>query len=132
MPTFTDTSALYALLDADDERHPKASIWFKAWAQSNGDTLITHNYAVIETAALVQRRLGQTATRSLFEDLLSALHVAFIDDHLHKLAEGAYLAAPNGPSFVDCVSFQFMRLRGMREAFAFDGRFTQQGLKTVP
>jgi uncharacterized protein len=130
--TYVDTSALFALLDADDQQHARAKAWFEAWAQSGSEVLVTHNYAVVETAALVQRRLGRAATRSLFEDLLPALRVEYINEHLHKLAEGVHLAAPTGPSFVDCVSFQFMRLGGVREAFAFDRHFAQQGFNAVP
>lgn len=132
MPTFVDTSALYSLLDADDANHSRADGWFTHWAARTGDSLLTHNYAVVETAALVQRRLGQAATRALFADLLPALSVLFVDEPLHRLAESAYLATPGGPSLVDCVSFQVMRTRGLREAFAFDSHFKQQGLRTVP
>ena len=132
MPTFVDTSALYSLLDADDANHRQAERWFARWAAEGTEVLLTHSYAVVETAALVQRRLGETATRALFADLLPVLSVLFVDEPLHRLAESAYLAAPAGPSVVDCVTFQVMRTRGLREAFAFDAHFQRHGLRTVP
>lgn len=132
MPTFVDTSALYSLLDADDANHRQAGRWFSRWAATGTGVLLTHSYAVVETAALVQRRLGHTATRALFGDLLPVLSVHFVDEPLHRLAESAYLAAPDGPSLVDCVSFHVMRMRGLSEAFAFDAHFKRQGLRTVP
>ena len=132
MPILADTSALYALLDADDRQHHAARDWFTNWAETRPERLLTHSYVVIETAALVQRRLGQASTRTLLGDLLPALDLMFIDQHVHQQAESAYLAAPSGPSLVDCVSFQLMRAHGMRQAFAFDGHFTEQGLEVVP
>ena len=132
MPVLADTSALYALLDADDAQHRPASSWFEDWVERGSDVLLTHNYVVLETVALVQRRLGQTWTRALLGELLPTLQVLFVDEQLHRQAESAYLARPAGPSLVDCVSFQVMRTRGLREAFAFDGQFSEQGLETVP
>lgn len=132
MPILADTSALFALLDGDDAQHGAASSWFRDWVQQGSERLLTHNYVVLETAALVQRRLGQTWTWALFRDLLPVLDVLFVDEELHRQAESAYLAAPSGPSLVDCMSFQVMRTRGMRQAFAFDGHFTEQGLEVVP
>ncbi|MDQ6774246.1 MAG: PIN domain-containing protein [Candidatus Dormibacteraeota bacterium] len=132
MHLFVDTSALYALLDADDAHHLEAEAWFAGWTARIGETLLTHNYVVVEIAALVQRRLGQAATRALFEDLVPVVSVVYVDEPMHHLAESAYLTVPAGPSFVDCVSFQVMRARGLREAFAFDDHFTKQGLQTLP
>lgn len=126
-----DTSAIYSLLDADDANHHLAERWFARWATAGTDVLVMHSYAVVETAALVQRRLGQTATRALFSDLLPVVSVLFDDEPLHRLAESAYMAAPAGPSLVDRVSFQLMRDRGLSEAFAFDVHFQRQGLRTV-
>jgi uncharacterized protein len=132
VPVLADTSALYALLDPNDAQHRAAAEWFQGWSAHGADPLLTHNYVVIEAAALVQRRLGAAATRALFESLLPTMHVLFVDEQLHAQAESAYLAVPSGPSLVDCMSFQVMRTRGLREAFAFDGHFTEQGLETVP
>lgn len=131
MPVLADTSALYALLDPNDAQHRAAATWFQGWSEG-ADALLTHNYIVIEAAALIQRRLGAAATRALFESLLPVVDVLFVDEQLHGQAESAYLAAPAGPSLVDCMSFQVMRTRGVREAFAFDGHFAEQGLATVP
>jgi predicted nucleic acid-binding protein len=132
VPVLADTSALYALLDPDDAQHRAAASGFQGGSADGADPLLTHNYVVIEAAALIQRRLGAAATRALFESLLPTMHVLFVDEQLHGQAESAYLAAPAGPSLVDCMSFQVMRTRGVREAFAFDGHFAEQGLETVP
>lgn len=55
MRVFVDTSALYALLDEDDANHARAA---KAFAELQGSELTTHAYVLVETLALVSRRLG--------------------------------------------------------------------------
>lgn len=96
-------------------------------------TLITHNYVVVESVAVIQRRLGPEVVRALFEGILPLVEVVFIDEQLHRLATSAFLAAVRRrPSFVDWVSFELMRREGMRHAFAFDRDFERQGFKTVP
>lgn len=57
MTTFVDTSAFYALLDADDQNHVQArSVWPRLLEQAG--RLFCSNYVVVETIALVQHRLG--------------------------------------------------------------------------
>ena len=133
MITFVDTSALYALLDAGDENHERASAWFSGPARADGATLMTHNYVVVETAALVHRRIGAEGVRALLEDLIPVLDVAFVDEPLHRAAASAFLAgARRGLSLVDWASFELMRYRGILLAFAFDRDFERAGFSTVP
>ena len=57
MTVFIDTSAFYAVLDRDDSNHPKAK---KAWSELLREWAapLTNNYVLLETAALLQHRLG--------------------------------------------------------------------------
>lgn len=124
-----DTSALLALLHADDERHPPAARFFAGAP----DTFLTHNYVVLETIALAQRRLGATAVRVLIEEMLPAFETLWVGEGIHRSAETALLAAPRRRvSFVDWVSFEVMRREGIERAFAFDRNFATQGFDTVP
>ena len=129
---FVDTSALYAVLDRDDQNHPLAkSTW--ATLLREDDALIVTNYVVVETTALVQHRLGMEAVRLLCGDILPALDVHWIgeDEHLH--AQNALLAADRRKvSLVDCSSFHVMRKRMVRTAFAFDPHFREQGFDVLP
>jgi len=130
--TFVDTSALYALLDRDDENHRAAAAWFTGGDVAIRD-LLTHNYVVVESAALVDRRLGPQAARALLEDVIPTVSLAFVDESLHRAATSAFLAAPRrGPSLVDRVSFELMRHRHIKEAFAFDRDFRTVGFSTIP
>ena len=67
MTVFVDTSALFALLDADDEQHHEAATVFGELAGSVD--LVTHSYVHVETIVLTARRLGPLATRALLDDL---------------------------------------------------------------
>lgn len=131
MRTFVDTSALYALLDEDDHNHRSAAAWF-ATADAV-DALVSHSYVVVETAALVQRRLGAAAVRTLFDAFIPAMSIVYVDDVLHGRAVAAYLAGlRRHVSFVDWVSFQLMRDAGLDRAFAFDSDFARERFAVVP
>jgi predicted nucleic acid-binding protein len=132
MTTFVDTSAFLALLVAEDRHHGAASEWFRS-AAAQDETLVTHAYVVVESVALIHRRLGPALTRAFIEDLLPVCELRFIDERLHAQATSAFLAAlGRRPSFVDRVSFELMRGEGIRRAFAFDPDFSREGFETVP
>ncbi|MGH2407391.1 MAG: type II toxin-antitoxin system VapC family toxin [Candidatus Limnocylindrales bacterium] len=131
MTTYVDTSVLYALLDDDDAMHSLADDTFRFLV--NGEELITSNYVVLESAAIVQHRLGSEATRDLFDRLLPLIAVAWVDERLHATAVTSLLAASSRRvSLVDWTSFAFMRSRAIDKAFTFDGDFVAQGFEVVP
>lgn len=131
MTTFADTSALYAVLDADDEFHDRAK---GAWSSLLEDTrLVTTNYVLLETFALVQARLGMDAVRALSDDLLPAVRTTWVTEDDHRGAVQALLAASRRElSLVDCSSFLVMRRLGLKSAFTFDEDFGDQGFETIP
>ena len=131
MTTFVDTSAIYALLDRDDTNHTAAAGWFGGPAR--GQRLLTHNYVIVEAAALVHRRLGATASRALFDRLVPVLQVIFVDEALHAGAVKGWLGlGTRRSSLVDWVSFELMRQRAVEQAFAFDEDFLSEGIAVVP
>jgi uncharacterized protein len=133
MTTFVDTSALYALLDEADASHQAASAWLSGPGADPAEILGTHSYVVVESIALVKTRLGATAVRVLLDAFLPALSVMYVDEALHLAGiTGFRAAATRGPSFVDHVSFEFMRDRGIQRAFAFDADFRREGFELVP
>jgi uncharacterized protein len=128
---FVDTSALYALLDTADRNHPRAATTFEGLRDRND--LITHNYVVVESTALLHRRLGPAAARALLEDLVPVLRVVWIGAEAHSSATSAFLAAVRRrASLVDWVSFEVMRRERIESAFAFDADFDAQGFRTIP
>ena len=128
---FVDTSALYAVLDADDAHHPAARAGWDRLLDALADTTaeaVTHGSVVVETSALVQRRLGLPALRALHDEVLPLLAITWVADDLHRRAVAALLAAGRRDvSLVDWTSFQHMRDAGITTAFAFDDDFAAQG-----
>jgi predicted nucleic acid-binding protein len=131
---FVDTSALYATLDADDGQHETAAT---GWQQlldglESGElAAVTHSSIIVETAALVQRRLGMAAVRTLLDDLLPLFDVVWVNADLHAQATTALLAANQRQiSLVDWTSFAVMRQRAIDEAFTFDDDFAQRGFES--
>ncbi|HEV8537190.1 MAG TPA: PIN domain-containing protein [Candidatus Limnocylindria bacterium] len=129
MSVFVDTSALYALLDRDDRFHKAAAAAFSGMAD---EELVTDSYVLVETMALIQRRLGADAVRRFSHDFLPALSVVWIDEAAHTAGAAALLAAlPTDVSLVDFVSFQVMRERDIAQAFAFDEDFRAAGFRPI-
>ena len=130
---FVDTSALYAVHDRDDRRHAEASRSWNALLDhvAVGErTCVSHSGVVVEASALVQRRLGMDALRSLHDDTLPVVDVTWIDRGLHDRAVAATLAAGRRDvSLVDWTSFEVMRMRAIEVAFAYDDDFASQGFE---
>lgn len=131
MTAFVDTSVLYAVLDADDNRHHDATAALDATLRH--DRLVTTSYVVVETAALVQSRLGLPAVRDLLERLVPALDVEWVDRDLHEASVDAMLSAGRrAVSLVDHVSFEHMRRRRIRTAITLDRHFARAGFDVIP
>lgn len=94
---------------------------------------MTHNYVLVETTALVHRRLGPAAVRELHENLIAPIEIVWIGEEMHARAVSALLAgARRRVSLVDWVSFELMRARRVETAFAFDRDFAVQGFELIP
>ena len=132
MSLFVDTSAILALVDADQERHQAVSSAWEA-ALDSGRALYTSNYVLVETFALVQRRLGLAAARDVSTALVPLLNPLWIDETLHETALAAMLAAGHRSlSLVDCASFEIMRRHGLGDALTLDRDFARQGFRVTP
>ena len=132
MSLFVDTSALLAFLDADQPRHGEVvGAWDRAVAQER--PLVTSNYVLVESSALVQRRLGVEALRALADILAPMLRPFWIDEELHASAVATLLTANRRHlSLVDCTSFELMRRHGLTDALALDDDFARQGFRLLP
>ena len=132
MSLFVDTSALLAIIDADQLGHREAA---RAWREllDRERVLFTSNYVLVETFALAQRRLGFGATRDLANVLVPLLQTLWVDEAVHAAAVGSLIAARRRQlSLVDCASFELMRRNGLTEALALDRDFAEQGFDVLP
>jgi len=132
MSIFIDTSAFLAILDKDDEHHnPAAEVWRNILMST--ETLVTTNYVLVETCALVQHRLGMSAVEVFQEDIIPVLRIEWIDHASHQAAVVIMLTAKRKKlSLVDCVSFETMRHLEIKTAFTLDRHFKEQGFKCLP
>jgi predicted nucleic acid-binding protein len=96
-------------------------------------SLICNNYVLVETIAVLQNRLGMDAMMVFQNDVRPILTILWVDENLHQRAVSALLAAQRRRlSLVDCASFESMRQAGIRQAFAFDVDFEEQGFEVLP
>ncbi len=130
MSVLVDSSALYALLDADDQNHRSARRFLQA--EGSRTQFITHQYVLVEAIALVQRRIGIKGVRDL-DRLVGMADVLPVDRDLHDRAFAALLGADRrSVSLVDWTSFILMRDLHIDTAFTFDRDFASHGFDVIP
>ena len=126
---FLDTSAIYALADSRDANHEIALEHLRG-ALAARETMLVHNYVIVEATALLQRRLGfSNAIQFLRDSTGFLIHWISSADHQQAIS---FLEsrARRGLSLVDCASFVVMRLYGVEEVLGFDSDFEQEGFRT--
>ena len=128
---FIDTSAIYALADRGDPNHIVGVNALQV-ILDEGQELLTHNYVLLESIALVQARLGLSAASKLAKDSENFI-IEWIDQDLHRLAAlNLHKAGKRHISLVDHVSFLIMKRRNVDTAFAFDPDFKSHGFLCFP
>lgn len=124
---FVDTSAILALLVPTDAAHARAKGAFDRLAQRE-EALVTTSYTLVETYALLTRRLGLAAVEAFRADFSPLLEVVWVDAALHE--EGLDLLLQRGSralSLVDAISFLVIRRQKIARAWAYDRHFEQEG-----
>ena len=132
MNVFVDTSAILAVLNADDQYHSVAkSAWKNLLVE--GIQLYFNNYVLVETFGLLQNRFGLEAVRLFQSDILPVMEIVWVDENIHTSAVSALLAANRRSlSLVDCVSFETIRQLGSHHVFSLDAHFKEQGFEVIP
>lgn len=127
MNIFTDTSGLFALLVKNDYMYVRARENFNYFAEKNVQ-LVTSSFILIETTALLQRRIGMAPVHDFNAKILPLLEVIWVDDKWYARAIQRFLAQNNrNISLVDCLSFEIMDSLEIECAFAFDKHFEENG-----
>ncbi len=131
MAVFVDTSAFFGLLDRDEKNHRAAGEKLEKLRAADMP-LITSNYVVVETTALLQSRIGLEAVRIFYGSLLPLAQIYWVDERLHHAAMYTLLAESRRKlSLVDCTSFELMRDLNVTTAFALDRHFLEEGFALV-
>ncbi|MFP4668759.1 MAG: type II toxin-antitoxin system VapC family toxin [Desulfobacterales bacterium] len=127
MKVFADTSALFALLVKNDFMHIKARESFKYLARQNAG-LVTSSFVLVETTALLQRRIGLEPVNDFNRKIFPLLEIVWADDKWYAKAIQRLLAQNNrNVSLVDCLGFEIMEAFQIEYAFAFDSHFEENG-----
>jgi predicted nucleic acid-binding protein len=118
-----DSSAILALLDADDAEHERAVAVAGQIASHRRPSFIT-NYIEVEAHALLLRKLGRTLAREWL--LTGGLPVIrALPDEEDRAREIIVRHSDKDWSLCDAISFAVLDVRGIRRAFTFDHHFLQ-------
>jgi len=124
---FIDTSAVLALMVGSDRAHRSAVAAFEKLRNRQAE-LVTTSYVLVETYALLDRRLGREAVLDFRESFAPLVRVIWVDGELHERGLDRLGKSSHSLSLVDAVSFETIREYRILEAFAFDRHFEREGL----
>lgn len=127
-----DTSAYYALIDTAENTHRKAQeiqhrLIAERWR------LITTNFILAETHALVLSRLGYHTALRILQDIDTS-STAIVRITLADEREARELLVKYDDkrfSLTDALSFAVMERLSISHAFTFDRNFMQYGLRSL-
>jgi predicted nucleic acid-binding protein len=129
---FVDTSAFLAILLTSDINHQRAMTCWRALLEE-GQALLTNNYVLVESIAIIQKRLGLSIVRDFYERLIPFVNVQWIDEEQHEASiRFVFAASRRQLSLVDCSSFETMRRLRIEKVFTFDEHFREQGFQVIP
>lgn len=127
MNIFADTSGFFALLVKNDYMHVRAKENFKYFAENNVQ-LVTSSFVLVETTALLQRRIRMAPVNDFNLKIFPLLEIVWVDDKWYAKAVQRLLAQnKKNVSLVDCLGFEIMETFQIECAFAFDKHFEENG-----
>ena len=127
MNVFVDTSGFFALLVQNDYMHIRARKNFSYFAEQNAQ-LVTSSFVLVETIALLQRRIGLAPVHDFNAKILPLLDVIWVNDKWYTCAmQRLFAQNKTNLSLVDCLSFEIMDSLEIKYAFAFDRHFEENG-----
>ena len=120
-----DSSAILALLDADDADHERAVVVARAIASERRPSFIT-NYIEAEGHPLLVRKLGRTIARQwLLTGGLPVVPVLPAEENKAKDILARH--TDKDWTLCDAISFAVLDARRVSRAFTFDHHFRQYG-----
>lgn len=129
MKLFVDTSAFVAIEDRDDQHHRRARERLKRIRQER-PILVSSNLILAESISLMGSRLYPGKAFEFGQRLHASqvIRLIYMTQEIEALALKTYRKF-NDPelSFIDCTSFEIIRLLGLDAAFAFDRHFLRAG-----
>ncbi len=127
MKVFVDTSGIFALLVKNDSMHSRARQSFDRFAR-NKAKLYASSFVLVETTALLHRRIGLDSVRDFNTKILPLLEIIWTDKEWYARAvQRLFIQSQKNVSLVDCLSFEIMESFDISLAFAFDRHFEEMG-----
>lgn len=126
VPTFLDTGAIYALADRNDLDHRAV----RAVYADKDRRFITHEYVLVEAFSLLTKRLHKGAALQTVGALRRSPRTEIVPVGQRLLNAGWERCGrfrDKEWDWIDCMSFEVMEERRLREALSLDHHFTQAG-----
>lgn len=123
---FLDSGAIYALADASDLDHGAVR---RVYADATR-RFVTHELILVEVFSLITKRLHKTAALNIVGALRASPRLEIVPLTPGLLSAGwerCRRFADKDWDWIDCVSFELMTQRGLREALSLDRHFVQAG-----
>ena len=100
---------------------------FAYFAQHRAE-LLTSSFVLVETAALLQRRVGLAAVHDFQSKIIPLLEIIWANgDWYTRAIQRLFALNDRNISLVDCLSFEIMESREITYAFSFDKHFPENG-----
>ncbi len=126
-----DTSAIYGVVSSKDRFHAQPREVYSELLE-RGDRLYVTSYVLVESAALIHRRLGFETLREFMDSIRGVWEIMWIYQGAHeRIWDRMKAESDGGLSLVDwsvIVSAEESR----STIFAFDSDFTEKGLTVIP
>ena len=127
MRIFADTSGLFALLVQNDHMHIRAKQNFAYFARHRSH-LLTSSFVLVETVALLQRRVGLSAVHDFQLKIVPLLEIIWVNvDWYTRAIQRLFALNHRNISLVDGLSFEIMDSLELDFAFSFDKHFPENG-----
>lgn len=125
-----DTSAFYALASSTDSFHQRATETYERLVDWDQELWAT-SYVLVETIALVHRRLGYAVLKQLTDSLEGHLQIFWIEATVHSEAWKRLVENQGtGLGFVDWTTALVSTTLGA-PVFTFDRAFADSGFAVV-
>lgn len=134
MKLLADTSALLALVLADDAHHPEARDFLRQNRSANVRFVMT-DLILAETVTRLRARTDAVRAAAFASDALESRRydLIFVDATLLRGAlDQMKRFADKRLSLTDCVSFETLERLGLEGSFTFDRDFRDCGFRMFP
>ena len=90
--------------------------------------LLTSSFVLVETVALLQRRVGLAAVHDFQTKIIPLLDIVWVNgDWYSRAIQRLFGLNSRQLSLVDCLSFEIMESQEIEVVFTFDMHFPQNG-----